>query len=47
MKHDRLKQLQAQLDIDQRRRRLLAGGALLGGAFVLPGALRGAHARRR
>lgn len=45
MNHDRLKQLQAQLDIDQRRRRLLAGGALLGGAFVLPGALRGAHAQ--
>ncbi len=45
MNHDQLQQLQNELDIDQRRRRLLAGGALIGGAFMLPGALRNARAQ--
>ncbi len=45
MNHDRLQGLQAALDIDARRRRVLTGGALLGGSLLLPGALREAMAQ--
>jgi simple sugar transport system substrate-binding protein len=45
MNRDTLHQLQARLDIDARRRRLLTGGALLGSSFALPGAVRHALAQ--
>ena len=45
MTRDTREALQHALEIDSRRRRLLAGGALMGGAFALPGALREALAQ--
>ena len=45
MTQDTRQALQHALEIDSRRRRLLAGGALMGGAFALPGALREALAQ--
>ncbi len=45
MHRDQLQQLQSSLDIDRRRRRLIAGGAFAGGALALPGALRQAFAQ--